>query len=133
MGFIGCTPGAFPTAEGPQRIYRKKLLLFLMQNESSKSILIYLCKKDSINILHNILEFIILVHYTNCNPDYNDMISEFEIRAFVDYYWGLTVPLTQRTTVSEWLLFNANSAIFQLYHDKNKLIFNVMMMKSALY
>ena len=30
--------------------------------------------------------------------------------------------------VSEWLLFNANSAIFQLYHDKNKLIFNEMMM-----
>ena len=26
--------------------------------------------------------------------------------------------------VSERLLFNANSAIFQLYHDKNKLIFN---------
>ena len=25
--------------------------------------------------------------------------------------------------VSEWL-FNANSAIFQLYHDENKLIFN---------
>ena len=35
--------------------------------------------------------------------------------------------------VSEWLLFNANSAIFQLYHDKNKLIFNEMMMRSALY
>jgi len=25
--------------------------------------------------------------------------------------------------VSEWLLFNANSAIFQLYHGENKLIF----------
>ena len=31
---------------------------------------------------------------------------------------------------SEWLLLNANSAICQLYH---KLIFNEMMMKSALY
>jgi hypothetical protein len=29
-------------------------------------------------------------------------------------------------------LFNANSAIFQLYHDENKLIFNEMMMSSAL-
>jgi len=29
-------------------------------------------------------------------------------------------------------LFNANSAIFQLYHGKSKLIFNEMMMKSAL-
>ena len=35
--------------------------------------------------------------------------------------------------VSEWLLFNANSAIFQLYHGENKLIFNDMMMRSALY
>jgi hypothetical protein len=29
--------------------------------------------------------------------------------------------------VSEWLLFNANSAIFQLYHGENKLIFNEIM------
>jgi hypothetical protein len=35
--------------------------------------------------------------------------------------------------VSEWQLFNANSAIFQLYHDENKLIFNEMMMRSALF
>ena len=35
--------------------------------------------------------------------------------------------------MSEWLLFNANSAIFQLYHGKNKLIFDEMMMRSALY
>ena len=34
---------------------------------------------------------------------------------------------------SEWLLFNINSAIFQLYHGENKLIFNDMMMGSALY
>ena len=26
--------------------------------------------------------------------------------------------------MSEWLLFNANSAIFQLYRDENKLIIN---------
>jgi hypothetical protein len=30
--------------------------------------------------------------------------------------------------VSEWLLFNANSAILQLYHGKSKSIFNEMMM-----
>jgi hypothetical protein len=35
--------------------------------------------------------------------------------------------------LSEWLLFNANSAIFQLYHGDNKLIFNEMMMRSALF
>jgi len=30
-------------------------------------------------------------------------------------------------------MFNVNSAVFQLYHDENKLIFNVMMMSSVLY
>jgi hypothetical protein len=35
--------------------------------------------------------------------------------------------------VSEFLLFNANSAIFQLCHGENKLIFNEMMMRSSLY
>jgi hypothetical protein len=35
--------------------------------------------------------------------------------------------------VSEWLLFYANSAIFQLYHGENKLILNDMIMRSALY
>jgi hypothetical protein len=33
----------------------------------------------------------------------------------------------------EWLLFNANSAIFQQYHGENQQIFNKMMMRSALY
>ena len=35
--------------------------------------------------------------------------------------------------VSQWLLFNANSEIVQLYHGENKLIFNEMMMRSTLY
>ena len=35
--------------------------------------------------------------------------------------------------VSEWLLFNANSLIFQLYYGENKLIINKMMMRSALF
>jgi hypothetical protein len=37
--------------------------------------------------------------------------------------------------VRELLLFNANSAIFQLpvYHGENKFIFNEMMMRSSLY
>jgi hypothetical protein len=37
------------------------------------------------------------------------------------------------TWVSEWLLFNSNSAISQLYHSENKLIFNEIMMRSTLY
>ena len=35
-------------------------------------------------------------------------------------------------TMSEWV-FNVNSAIFQLYHGENKLIFNEMMTRSALF
>ena len=35
--------------------------------------------------------------------------------------------------VSELLLFNANSAIYQLYHGENNLNFNEMMMRSVLY
>jgi hypothetical protein len=36
--------------------------------------------------------------------------------------------------VTEWVIFfNANSEIFQLYHGQNKLIFNEMMMRSAMY
>jgi len=31
------------------------------------------------------------------------------------------------------LLFNANSAIFQLFHGQNKLLFNEMMMGFAWY
>ena len=35
--------------------------------------------------------------------------------------------------MSEWLLFNASSAIFQLYRGENKLIFYEMMMMFTLY
>ena len=52
-------------------------------------------------------------------------------------YIAISVLLNLSKWVSgwmgEWLLFYANLAIFQLYHGKNKLIFNEMMMKSALY
>jgi hypothetical protein len=41
-------------------------------------------------------------------------------------HWGI---LSTVWRVSEWLLFNANSAIFQLYHGENRLIFNEMMMR----
>ena len=34
--------------------------------------------------------------------------------------------------MSQWLLFNVNSAIIQLYRGENKLIFNEMMMRSRL-
>ena len=44
-----------------------------------------------------------------------------------------TVMCIASTTTSEWLLFNANSAIFQLYHGENRLICNEMIMRSTLY
>jgi hypothetical protein len=49
--------------------------------------------------------------------------------------WWLDLPHLNNTQfeVSKWLLFNSNSAICQLYHGKNKLIFDEMMMRSALY
>jgi hypothetical protein len=48
-----------------------------------------------------------------------------------DIIWRILIYPT--FVVSEWLLFNGNSAIFQLYHGENKLIFDEMMMRSALY
>ena len=36
-------------------------------------------------------------------------------------------------SVREWLLFNASSAIFQLYHGEHKLIVNEMMIRSTLH
>ena len=55
------------------------------------------------------------------------LLRVFLLHCYLKYFVTLFVRVT------EWLLFNANSAIFQLYHGQNKLIFNEMMMKSALY
>ena len=43
-------------------------------------------------------------------------------------FFKIVIPL-----VSGWLLFSANSSIGQLCHGKNKLIFNEMKMRSALF
>jgi hypothetical protein len=43
------------------------------------------------------------------------------------------LTIVSTTRVSEWLLCNANLAIFQLYHGESKLIFNKMMMRFALF
>ena len=48
--------------------------------------------------------------------------------------YGLWLPLWYLSRwVSEWLLFNANAAILQLYHGEKKLLFDEMMLRSALY
>ena len=55
--------------------------------------------------------------------------------------WNKGKPIITNVILYQWTgkewgsegLFNANSAIFQLYHGENKLIFNEMMIRSALY
>ena len=46
------------------------------------------------------------------------------------FYHDLFCLILDKT---EWLLFNAKGAIFQLYHGENKLLFKEMMMRSVLY
>ena len=43
------------------------------------------------------------------------------------------IPNLKWFAYGEFRGFNVNSAIFQLYHGENKLIFNEMMMRSTLY
>jgi hypothetical protein len=54
-----------------------------------------------------------------------------ELSVVDPYCWVVLHIMTY--WVSEWLLFNTNSEIFQLYHDKNKLVVNEMMMRFTLY
>jgi hypothetical protein len=56
--------------------------------------------------------------------------THLRLHDMICYVW---LNMHDTSWVSERLLFNANSAIFQLYHGKNKLIFNEMMMRSTLY
>ena len=41
----------------------------------------------------------------------------------ITYVNGIKTMFANESLVSGWLLFIANSAIFQLYHGENKLIF----------
>jgi hypothetical protein len=68
------------------------------------------------------------------------VITESNNITFMDFFFSKQIDLDLKVylclilwRVSEWLLFNANLAIFQLYHGENKLIFNEMMMRSPLY
>ena len=66
--------------------------------------------------------------YSICCGNHND--SHYLLFTFQNWVTqtqtviSLIVSLALMKWVSEWLLFNANSAIFQLYHGENKLIFN---------
>jgi hypothetical protein len=50
------------------------------------------------------------------------------------WIWIKNILMTSmNVTVSEWLLLTLIEHIFQLYHGENKLHFDEMMMRSALY
>ena len=51
----------------------------------------------------------------------------------IDYSISHLIYMTSWFRVSELLLFNANSTMFQLYHGDAKLIFNEMRLRLALY
>jgi hypothetical protein len=81
-------------------------------------------EKALIFILQNIkVDIRFIKHGVNCSP----REATFLIRPLFHCRKGGFIR------VGEWLLFNANSAIFQLYHGENKLIFNERMMRYALY
>ena len=77
--------------------------------------------------------------------DLDDQSTITKFRDFIkENYGGIDVLVNNagiaykvgfvHVQVSEWLLFNTNLAIFQLYHGENKLIFNEMMMiRSTLF
>ena len=63
-------------------------------------------------------------------------VSKMIVGPFVFFLFAILLSVLRFMAsdwVSEWVLFNANSAVFQLYHGENKLIFSEMMMRSALY
>jgi hypothetical protein len=80
---------------------------FLIQQKN------YICKAGSDYFLHLLKQFIFFYK--------NKIASPFKLNGLFLNWVGVR------------LLLNANSAIFQLYHGENKLIFNEMMTKSALY
>ena len=66
----------------------------------------------------------------NCSSPLNACISKKLYRCyFLTIFSGISAH--KRKMFWEWV--SANSAIVQLYHGENKLIFNEMMMRSALY
>ena len=78
---------------------------------------------------------------------YSSLWSRFELTTYgyicSCIYHTITTTMTplnwcrlnvfRKETVSEWLLLNANSVIFQLYHDENKLVWNEMMMMRSCF
>ena len=53
-----------------------------------------------------------------CSKNVHDQSSDFPLSEDINKI--------HFKSVSEWLLFNTDTSIFQLYHGENKLIFNEM-------
>ena len=87
-------------------------------------------------------EFNIRLYYKNSNNQINFFFLHQKQNIFFSNIGNQNIFLEKNPiqvkwsfpyySVSEWLLFNANSTIFQLYHGKNKLIFEDMKKRSAL-
>ena len=71
-----------------------------------------------------IIQYYNIIQYVNITMGTMNVISGLKLLriCYVDRDWETSSSLSE--WVSEWILFNANSVIFQLYHVENKLIFN---------
>jgi hypothetical protein len=61
------------------------------------------------------------------------MLNNELYKYLISSWLSIQTPSIQPLWVIDWLLFNANSEMFQLYHAKNKLIFDEIKVSSALY
>ena len=49
------------------------------------------------------------------------------------HFMHMSICFYDLVSVSEWMLFSTNPAVFQLYHGENKLIFNEMKVRSGVH
>ena len=105
------------------------------RNYRPRFILMSICIRDkrdtifAIYLFNSVLIFI-LFHHLNYEKPMYIWIRELRLHQSpmpqqLDF---AGVVVTNVVWVSEWVLFNSNSSIFQLYHGENKLIWNEMMM-----
>ena len=73
-------------------------------------------------------------HQPVMKKDTQNPLNNTTFTAFLSFCLSIWNKKKNCTSLaSEWLLFNAISTIFHLYHGEKKLIFNEMTMRSALY
>ena len=116
-------------------LWYQSVLLFLSDVHNSTNNKIYYKQfYKQWNILQTILQTIKYITNNSTNNEiYYKQGHKLSTHIKIWSYCVQKKRVTKPIIVSEWLLFNDNSAIFQLYHGENKLIFNEMMMRSTLY